>query len=231
MRDANRAQLTAVARQVKPLLGELVFVGGCATGLLLTDPASPSPRPTLDVDAIAGVRDYSEYMTFSARLRNLGFAEDVRQGSPVCRWISDRLIFDVMPCDEKVLGFSSRWYDEALRTSREVELEPGLQIRIISAPVFLATKLEAFRGRGHEDYLGSHDLEDALAVIDGRGCLLDEVRRCAGELRKFLAKEIAALLRDQRFLDALPGHLPPDFSSQARLVILMERLQTIAALG
>jgi hypothetical protein len=35
-----------------PLLDELVFVGGCATGLLITDPASGGIRPTIDVDTI-----------------------------------------------------------------------------------------------------------------------------------------------------------------------------------
>jgi hypothetical protein len=92
---------------------------GRATGLLLIDAASPAPRPTLDVDAIAGVTSYSEYVTLSERLRNLGFSEDVREGAPVCRWVSGALIFDVMPRDEKVLGSSNRWYDEALKTSIE----------------------------------------------------------------------------------------------------------------
>ena len=61
--------------------------------------------------------------------------------------------------------------------------------------------------------------------------LIDEIRGGTGELRSFLARQFALLLRDQRFLDALPGHLPPDPSSQARLLILQERLQTIAAVG
>ncbi len=37
------------------LAEDLVFVGGCATGLLLTDPAAAPVRVTYDVDAIVQV--------------------------------------------------------------------------------------------------------------------------------------------------------------------------------
>ncbi len=37
------------------LADEMVFVGGCATGLLITDAAAPPIRVTRDVDAIVQV--------------------------------------------------------------------------------------------------------------------------------------------------------------------------------
>jgi hypothetical protein len=52
MNDSNREQLIIAARLLRPLLGELVFVGGSVTGLLITDEAAAGPRTTLDVDAI-----------------------------------------------------------------------------------------------------------------------------------------------------------------------------------
>jgi hypothetical protein len=39
---------------------------------------------------------------------------------------------------------------------------------MITAPYFLACKLAAFRSRGEGDYLMSHDMEDIVAVLDGR---------------------------------------------------------------
>ena len=36
--------------------------------------------------------------------------------------------------------------------AQETELEAGLRIRVVTAPYFIATKLEAFRGRGRGDY-------------------------------------------------------------------------------
>lgn len=48
-----------------------------------------------------------------------------------------------------------------------IRLPSGKHIRMVSAPYFLITKLEAFDGRGGGDYLLSHDIEDIIAVLDG----------------------------------------------------------------
>ena len=51
--DPNLQLLEAAARALEPMLGEVVFVGGCVTGLLITDPAAAGIRPTMDVDVIS----------------------------------------------------------------------------------------------------------------------------------------------------------------------------------
>jgi hypothetical protein len=53
--NPNLARLAAAAAKLEPLLGQIAFVGGCVTGLLLTDPAAAAIRPTLDVDAIIAI--------------------------------------------------------------------------------------------------------------------------------------------------------------------------------
>jgi hypothetical protein len=73
-------------RLLTPVLEELVFVGGCTTGLFLTDPAAGGVRPTKDVDAIVDVASYGAYASLAERLRGLGLAEDTRPGAPLCRW-------------------------------------------------------------------------------------------------------------------------------------------------
>ena len=148
MRDINYQLLVSAARLLKPLLDDLVFTGGCVTGLLITDEAAPASRPTLDVDAIAEIASYVEYVRFSERLRGIGFSEDTSEGAPVCRWKNGGITFDVMPLDERVLGFSNRWYKTAVLAADRVMLEPSLQIRVVTAPCFLATKLGAYRGCG-----------------------------------------------------------------------------------
>jgi predicted nucleotidyltransferase len=158
MLDANYHLLLAAARLLEPLLDDLVFVGGCATGLMITDEAAPGVRPTVDVDAIAEITSYAEYVNFADRLRAIGFSEDTSEGSPVCRWQHGEVKLDVMPLDEKILGFSNRWYKSAMQASNHVSLESALEIRVVTAPYFLATKLEAFKGRGGGDYFASRDL-------------------------------------------------------------------------
>jgi len=42
------------------------------------------------------------------KLKNAGFREDTREGAPMCRWVKEDTVLDVMPPDEKVLGFTNR---------------------------------------------------------------------------------------------------------------------------
>ena len=109
---------------------------------------------------------------------------------------------DVMPLDEKILGFSNRWYRAAMESSVTERLSDDLEIRIVTGPFYIVTKLEAFKGRGKGDFFGSHDLEDLISVVDGRPALVTEVHSGAAELRKYVRAEIHGLLRTPRFLDA-----------------------------
>jgi predicted nucleotidyltransferase len=227
MHDPNRAQLEAAVRVLHPLLDELVFAGGCATGLLITDPAAGGIRPTMDVDVITEVASYAEYASLSERLRRLGLSEDSSEGAPTCRWRYRDLILDVMPTDERVLGFSNRWYAPAIAAAQRVTIA-GLDIHVVTAVYFLATKLEAFRGRGRNDYRGSHDLEDVIAVIDGRPELLREVAEAPDDVRTYIATEARKLLGTRAFVDALSGFLLPDSASQGRVPLLIERLTNLA---
>lgn len=82
MANPNLQLLTDAVKLLEPILGELVFVGGCATALLITDNAAADVRPTFDVDAIAEITSYAAYAEFSEQLRKLGFQEDTSDGAP-----------------------------------------------------------------------------------------------------------------------------------------------------
>ncbi len=101
---------------------------------------------------------------------------------------------------------------------------------MIAAPAFVATKLEAFAGRGQGDYLFSHDLGDIISVIDGRDSLVDEMANADPALRQGVAEELERLMATRGFVDSLPGHLPGDAASQERLPDLMRKLRQIVAL-
>ena len=174
---------------------------------------------------------YAAYADFSERLRQCGFMEDTSEGAPICRWRQKKIILDVMPLDEKILAFSNRWYMPALDSAVVHELEPDLRVRVVTAVYFCATKLEAFAGRGKHDYQSSHDLEDLMAVVDGRPELAEEIHSGPEDVRAFVAAEIRKLFAVREFMDALPGYLLPDQASQARVSILLDRLKKIAALG
>ena len=228
--NPNLVQLRAAAKKLAPLLDQIVFVGGCVTGLLLTDPAAAPVRPTLDVDAIVAVASYAEFTALEARLRELGFRQPHTEDAPICRWMNGELILDLMPTDSSILGFSNVWYAAALENAQRIRIGE-LEIRLITAPYFLSTKLEALHGRGKTDFRGSHDLEDIVTVIDGRPELAGEVRAAPTDLREYLSREFGALLSKPDFVDALPGHLLPDTASQQRLSLVMKRMQQMIVEG
>lgn len=213
-----------VAKRLGPLNDRVVFVGGCATGLVIDDDTVVSVRATKDVDVIVEVVGRTQFHKLEKELRSLGFAHD--PAGPICRWQIDSVLVDVMPDDEKILGFSNRWYRTAIETA-EIRQLRDLTIRVVTPALFLATKLEAFRGRGQNDYLGSHDLEDFLAVIDGR---LNIVRDCFDaptDVRDYLRKQLTLLLGDDDFLNALPGYSVMQVTSPARDEVLRERMENI----
>ncbi|MDX2170447.1 MAG: hypothetical protein SF182_25470 [Deltaproteobacteria bacterium] len=224
---ANRAILVAVARALDGIDPRLTFVGGCATGLLVTSAQAQDIRPTRDVDVVAAITSLADYHRLEQTLRDIGFVHD-RDG-PTCRWAWRDITVDVMP-STAVLGFTNRWFPLALETACEVSLAADCTIRLIAAPVFVATKLEAFRDRGADDYTASADLEDVVTVVDGRAELLDEAAAFPDELRQYLAAECARLLALRSFRDSIAAHLSGDPASQARAAMVLERFNQLSQL-
>jgi hypothetical protein len=172
--NPNIEVLELAAHQLGDLVERVVFLGGCATGLLLTDPAAPPIRATVDVDVIVEVASLAEYYRFADQLRGKGFREDTGEDAPICRWRSESVILDVMPTDEELFGFGSPWYQTALDNAINLELPSGNRIGMITAPYFLACKFAAFDGRGNDDFMMSHDMEDIVAVVDGRPEIIED---------------------------------------------------------
>jgi predicted nucleotidyltransferase len=226
-RDPNVALVEIVVSRLDRLCEELVFVGGCATGLLVTDLARPPVRATKDVDLVAEVTSVTSYYALHSELKARGFAEDKKVN---CRWRLGDLKVDIMPLDPKILGFTNRWYPQAVMEAMPYRLPSGSAIRLVPPAVFIATKLEAFYGRGKGDYGVSHDMEDIITVIDGRPELLTEIASADSELRQYLADEIEDLLGNPSFTDTLGYHFAGDAANQARVPEVLRRLRAIAGI-
>jgi hypothetical protein len=227
---ANTDMILHVARSLGPMRDRVTFVGGSVIGLLITDEGAPDVRPTMDVDVIVEVASTGEYYRFARELRTLGFTEDRSEEAPICRWMVGGTRVDVLPTDEQVLGFSNRWYRPAASSAVRFEVEEGLAIRLITAPYLVATKLESFLGRGLGDFATSHDMEDIVALIDGRREVVEEIRKAPDDVRTFLAEAFRSFLAMEAFLESLPGHLPADRASQSRLPALKAGIDAIASL-
>lgn len=224
MSDPNLPLLEDAVQKLAHLLNEIVFVGGVTLGLLITDKAAAPIRGTTDVDVIAEIVTYADYIEFSERLRRANFTEDMGEKPLTCRWHHGTLTLDVLALNKEVLGFTNIWYEPALRHASNYALPGGKTIRVITAPFFLGTKIEAFRGRGKMDYQASHDLEDFVAVIEGRETVLKEIVESSQDLRDYLASAAKTLLAEPRFLDVLPGFV----LDNERVPLIQARLAAIA---
>ena len=229
-KNPNLEILMLAVEQLRELADEMVFLGGCATGLLITDIASPPVRVTRDVDAIVQVVSHADYYKLSEKLRARGFREDVSEDAPICRWMTGDIILDVMPTDTQLLGFGNEWYEAAMEYAEVIQLPSSKQIRIVSAPYFLITKLEAFNGRGGGDFQMSHDIEDIIVVLDGRPGIISEIKQADPELSRELSMRFKGLLEDNRFVDSISGHMPPDKASQSRVTIVIRVLREISSI-
>ncbi len=229
-KQVNRYMILRVAGLLGPLLDRAVFVGGVITGLFITDEGAPDVRPTVDVDIVADASSKTEFWKLEESLRKLGFKQS-SEDRIICRWRIEDMTVDFMPADSSVLGFTNPWYKDALNASIETELGEGIIIRMITAPYFLATKIAAFEGRGELDFIASHDLEDIISIIDGRPGIVDEIRDSDEKLKSFLSKVFRTYLEKPEFMESLPGKLPGDAASQARLPILLDRLRQIGGLS
>lgn len=225
MANPNLGLLIAIAQAMGPLCEHVVFVGGCATGLLLDDANLMDVRPTEDVDAIVEVASLAAYHRLAEGLMERGFKQTMADNTPPFRWFWNRMQLDLVPLDEKVLGFANPWYRVGFEAALTVDLAEELQLRHLSAPHFLATKFEAFKDRGHNDVYLSHDLEDIMTVMEGRRSVMQEMAAAQEAVRRHVGQSVEALLDMPTFHNALPGLLSDPEREQAVKARLMQIAQ------
>lgn len=220
----NVVALLDVARHLEELCEEVVFLGGATVALFLSDVASGRVRATQDVDCVVEVASTAAYYELDRRLRAKGFVND-QADAVICRYRWGHRILDVMPTGDSVLGFASRWARDAA-THSERRVIDGVLLRVVTSTYLLATKIEAYLARGQHDRLTSPDLEDIVALFDGRSDLVGEVHASApDEVRTYLRETLGRLLSDASFPEAISAHLPSDRASQQRVPLVIERIR------
>jgi predicted nucleotidyltransferase len=231
----NLALLREVAQRIEALLPRLAFLGGVVVDLFVTEPTARPSRATKDVDVVIDLVHYGQYAeTLRDELVQLGLEEDMTTGAPRCRWRftdAPRHVVDIMPTKGEVLGFSTEWYAEAFQSAEPFQVPGGPVIRLVTPPYFLATKLAAFHDRGRQDPIVSHDLEDIIAVVDGRASLVMELQAAPSGVRAFVAAAWSELLETGEVPALLEAHLGPDEASQARAGLVLARIEAMSRLG
>ena len=109
--------IVALNERLKGVSFEFAFLGGSVLSLLVNDPTADTIRVTKDIDIVANIRTRTAFHREERTLEARGFRHDTSEDAPICRWIADGIVVDVLPVREEVLGWKSRWFEEALKSA------------------------------------------------------------------------------------------------------------------
>lgn len=182
----NLAVVADVARGLRNLKDQMIFVGGAVVSLYTDDPAAEEIRPTADVDLTINIINLNDWSRLQTDLAHLGFHPDPF-GQSICSYKYKNIPVDIMSTQDSPFGPSNKWYKIGFDDLQTVYVEDQ-KIKILAAPCYIATKFEAFSNRG-TDYRTSHDIEDIIYIIDNRTCIVSEIIESKSEIRSFLSQQ------------------------------------------
>lgn len=208
----------------------LTVVGGTAPALYDLAPMV-AVRPTTDIDVVIEAATHLEWRRFVDKLEARRFRHHAGEGEPLCRFRRGDLVVDVMPTDERAIGFGSRWYADAV--AHRIPAAGGIDVHVISPVFFLATKLEAWpaKERSGGDPMISHDVEDVVAVLRGVAGLLEEIRTGTEAVHGEVRVALRSLFDGDPGRELLAAHLEGDTATQATVPVLLRRIQDAVAPG
>ncbi|MFN9711039.1 MAG: hypothetical protein ACK55K_06485 [Bacteroidota bacterium] len=208
----NITRIKVVCEALGEMTHSVLFVGG-ATVSLYTDRPASEVRPTDDVDILVELIHYSGYADIEEQLRKKGFVNEQESGI-ICRFKIHGIIVDVMPTSSNVLGFTNKWYEEGFSKPMEWQLSEGLSIKLLEPVYFLASKMEAFKGRGGGDGRMSSDFEDIVYVLNNRNAIWDEIEKAPTHLRAYLKNEFQKISQKDFLYEWISANL--DYTEQKR---------------
>ena len=112
-----------------------------------------------------------------------------------------------MPTDDASAGFKNQWHPDGFQKAIDYAIDPEHTVRILSAPYFIATKLDAFNDRGEGDGRTSHDFEDIVFVLENRSTIWEELNEMEDEVKQYLLNEFTKLARNHNLFEWLDGHV------------------------
>jgi hypothetical protein len=97
------------------------------------------------------------------------------------------------------------------------------------AGLLVATKIDAYHGRGNSDMLRSVAFEDIMRLVDGREELVAEIAEASPEMGALIVESLTELSEQPFFETAVAGVTLPDMASQGRLPLVLQRIEQIHA--
>ncbi|HUM98758.1 MAG TPA: nucleotidyl transferase AbiEii/AbiGii toxin family protein [Chitinophagaceae bacterium] len=218
----NITRIKAVSNALAKLETPVVFAGGAVVSLYADADFREEARPTDDVDVVIELVAYKNYAAVEEQLRAIGFENDM-YSKVICRYRYQGLIVDIMPTNEKVFGFSNKWYAPGFKQAIDFEIDKRHSVKIFPAAYFIASKIEAFKGRGKNDGRTSSDFEDIVFILNYRNAVWTELLQADEKLKEYLKEEFKTFVAGTYIDEWIAVHL--DYNDRQRVVIIVNRLK------
>ena len=222
-RIINIAVVAEVAEGLKDLNDKVVFVGGAVVSLYTDDPASDKIRSTQGIDMTLNVLSFGDWNILQEKLAKLGFYPDPF-GHAICSYKYKNIPVDIMSSEDGPLGPANKWYKLGFNDLWTVSAKEQ-EIKILSAPYYLATKFEAYINRGH-DYRTSHDIEDIIYVIDNRTSIVEEILKTDKKVLKFIQTQLQIITDKGIMNEVLMAHIHPLMIDE-RMPLVLEKINAL----
>lgn len=229
MNNQQIEMLEKVASVLAQIPETFVFTGGATIALYVDEVVRADLRPTDDVDCVVEITTKGQYYQLAQKLRELGLEESLEPNTPLCRWQYQGLNLDIMPCAESVLGFSNLWYSDGIKYAISYQLPSNRVIKIFSPSYLLASKIEAFRGRGEGSFYWSSDIEDIITLLDGCASLESDLQKAESNVRKFVQQWFQSELDSLQ--EVAPAFLSPVARNSGRTQLLLNLIQRLTLIS
>lgn len=220
----NRAATKKVARALGGLNDEVVYVGGAMVSLYIDDPAAEDIRPTKDIDLTFQLATFAELEELREQLIEKGFTQNA-EDNVNCRFRYEDLKVDVMSTKNVGWAPSNPWFAKGFEKAITKTLDE-VTIKVLPLPYFLATKMEAFFGRGMKDIYASHDLEDIAYLFNYTTDIDNQLINANEEANTYLTEKLMEIIENKTIITAIRGSLYYEQADE-RMEVILERIQNI----
>ena len=219
----NLKVVEKVALALGELNNEVMYVGGAVVSLYVTDQGAEQPRPTKDIDISVQISTYSQMDMLREKLATKKIYPASSE-TVMYRYSYEDILIDFIPYEKTPLGPTNSWLKPGFKKAYPVKIGK-IDIKILPVSMFLATKWEAFKGRGNDPRM-SHDFEDIVYIIDNNLNLIDNVKNADEDVQLFLKKMSKEILYHTSRNEIIECHINP-FIMEERRKLDIDKLEKI----
>lgn len=194
-----------------------VFVGGAAVPLYADTVTFESFAPTKDLDVVTAITSEEDFLRIRRLMRQSDFVPDSEAGMTPPEdtlrfrwWYEKRFKVDILSTRFDVDGNHARWFRAAWKGAFCQTLPGGTRLWLANPAAFVASKLDAYAGRGNGNLLGSKDFAEVLYLMAARSSLVAEIEKADVELRLYVTSTLKSLASNSAFQQSIAAQFHDD---------------------